>query len=327
MRKGKENKVYAVKNRPGDVAGDTLLSRVKSIRDANEAAGVNIDRVAKTLKGQPVNISAATKSFSNDLDDLGVKFKQNKEGNWIPNFVDSQLAPGDRGPIKEVIRQMNLRGKLGTDALDVHEMKRVIDDNVTFGKTKTGISGDGERVLKSFRNKLDEALDTSFPEYNKVNTQYSETINALNSIQDIAGQKMDLSGGKADKALGTLLRRTMSNAQSRVSLLDAIDKIEFVARKHGGGDRLRITGPSNGTDDLLNQVLFFDELDRVFGSDARTSLQGQFEHAGKRQLRRRRKKGSTLMDIATDVTIIGVDEFRGVNEKNAFKAIEELLKR
>jgi hypothetical protein len=325
MERGKANKLFAAKNRPSDVAGNTLLDRVKVIRDANKTAGKDIDRVAKGLKGQQVDVLNAVTDFGEALDNLGVQLVPSGKGGFTPNFELSQLGPGDRGPIKEVIRQMNIKSRGGIDALDVHTMKRIIDNNVTFGKVKTGISGDGERVLKGFRRALDKSLDDNFPAYNQANTVYSETINALDSIQDVAGRKMDLSGGNADKALGTLLRRTLSNQQSRIRLIDSIDEIESVAKKHGGSGRLRIEGPGLGQDDLLTQVLFVDELDSVFGPVARTSFQGQIDQALKQGV-----SATTTQAGAIDVAVGAVgkvaEKARGINEAGAFKAIKELLK-
>jgi hypothetical protein len=324
MERGKANKLFAAKNRPSDVAGNTLLDRVKVIRDANKTSGKEIDRVAKGLKGQQVDVLDAVTDFGEALDNLGVQLVPNGKGGFTPSFELSQLGPGDRGPIKEVIRQMNIKSRGGIDALDVHTMKRIIDNNVTFGKVKTGISGDGERVLKGFRRALDKSLDDNFPAYNQANTVYAETINALDSIQDVAGRKMDLSGGNADKALGTLLRRTLSNQQSRIRLIDSIDEIESVAKKHGGG-RLRIEGPGLGQDDLLTQVLFVDELDSVFGPVARTSFQGQIDQALKQGV-----SATTTQAGAIDAVVVAVgkvaEKARGINEAGAFKAIKELLK-
>ncbi len=325
MEKGKKNARFAARFRPSDVAGDTLLARVKSIRTANRQAGKDIDRIANGLKGQQVDILGPVTEFAETLDSLGVRLVQNKKGGFTPDFEFSQLSPGDRGPIKEVIRQMNIRGQGGIDALDVHKMKRIIDNNVTFGKVKTGISGDAERALKSFRRSLDEALDTSFPEYNQANIKYSETIGALDSIQDVAGKKMDLSGGNADKALGTLLRRTLSNAQSRIRLIDSIDEIESVSKKHGGSSALRIEGPGLGQDDLLTQVLFVDELDSVFGPVARTSFQGQIDQALKQGVGAVTTRAGAL-DAALTAAGKVAERARGINEAGAFKAIKELLK-
>jgi hypothetical protein len=216
-------------------------------------------------------------------------------------------------------------GKKGPpDANDAHVLKRIIDSNVTFGKTKTGLSGDTSRVLKQFRAELDRALDETFPAYNEVNTQYAKTRGALDSIQDVAGRKMDLTGERAGEAVGTLLRRVMGNAQSRVRLLDSIDEIETVAREYGGGGTLKLEGPGLGGDDLLMEILFADELDRVFGSTARTSFQGQIEQGVKQASRAATKDGA--VEAAIGAVAKGAEKLRGIDDAGRFKAIRELLK-
>ena len=139
-------------------------------------------------------------------------------------------------------------GKRGAnpDAFELHRMKRFIDEVVTYGKAGEGLTGKTERILKQLRTNLDSTLDDAFPAYNEANTIYADTIGALDALQDVAGRKMDLFGPNADKATGTLLRRMMSNAQSRVNLVDAVDNLEVVAKRYG----------SKFGDDISTQMLF-----------------------------------------------------------------------
>lgn len=336
MERGKKNARFAQENRPTDVVGNSLMDRVRVIQGANKQAGQQINKVAETLKGQDVDLTNAFEGFANSLDELGVELIPDEKGGVKPDFEFSQLSPGDRGPIKEVIRQINIRGQRGApDGLDAHIMKRVIDNNVTFGKSKTGISGDAERALKSFRAGLDDALDSTFPEYDTVNTAYSETIGALDALQDVAGGKMDLTGKRADKATGTLMRRVMGNAQSRVNLVDALDEIEGVATKFknkmiGEGGELLLEGPDiisgrGFKDDLLSQILFADELDKVFKPVARASFEGLVGRSVERGLGAATSP-TGVGDIAISAAAKAADKARGINEANAFKSIKDLLK-
>lgn len=326
MEKGKRNARFAAENRPSDVVGDTLLSRIKVIRGANRTAGKNIDKVAQTLKGKEIDITSAVDDFAQSLDSLGVQLVDDGKGGFKPDFELSQLAAGDRGPLKEVIRQMNIRGSGGVDGLAAHRMKRLIDNNVTFGKTKTGLSGDAERALKSFRANLDASLDNTFPAYDKVNVVYAETIGALDSIQGALGTKLDLSGPQADKALGTKLRGLLSNNATRVNLLDATKEIESVARKHGSQGKILIEGKGLGRDDLLNQILFVDELDSRFGPVARTSFQGQIDQAAQRGVSALTEAKVSPVTAALKGAASIAEKLRGINDDNAFKSIKELLK-
>lgn len=331
MQRGKKNARFAAFNRPSDVVGESLMKRVRVIQGANREAGRNIDSVAQTLKGQPVDISSAVSGFSQRLDDLGVRLVDDGKGGFKPNFELSQLSPGDRGPIKEVIRQMSIRGRKPIDGLAAHKMKRIIDNNVTFGRSKTGISGDAESALKEFRALIDDSLDTNFPAYNRVNEAYSETIGALDALQDVAGRKMRLTGPNADKATGTLLRRVLSNAQSRIALLDSLEQIENTAKRFEGFvgkiDPKAIEGPrtSTLTDDILTQVLFVDELDSRFGPVARTSLQGQVQQGLESAIGATTSKAG-LFQATVDVAGSALEKSRGLNDQNAFKSINALLR-
>ena len=327
-RRGSKNAEFAVQNRASDVLGDSLMNRVSIINRANKEAGAAIDDVAKSLKGRRVDLSAPADNFAQGLDDLGVTLVNDGKGGIKPNFDLSDLAPGDRGPLKEVIRQMNIKGAGGIDGLAAHKMKRAIDNNVTFGKSKTGMSGDAERLLKKFRTDIDDVLDADFPEYNRVNSAYSETIGALDSLQTAVGKKLDLRGPNADKATGTALRKLLSNTQGRVNLLDSINDVDAIAKKFENfsgkldPSAIEFKGPkvSSINDNLIKQVLFVDELDRVFKPSARTGFAGQI--------------GQAVTDVPTSARAAavkalqkGAEKVQGINQEGAFKSIRDLLSR
>lgn len=325
MEEGKSNRRFAAENRPSDVVGDSLMDRFRVIKKANSEAGKNIRKAASDIKGKPIDLSSAANKFADSLDDLGVTLTPDAKGNLKPSFEFSQLSPGDRGPLKEVIRQMNIRGNGGEiDGLTAHKMKKIIDNNVTFGKAKTGISGDAERALKGFRSEISKSLGETFPEYGKQNKVYSETIGVLDTFQDIAGKKLNLIGENVDKSVGTMMRGLLSNNKTRVRLLDSVNEIEAAAKKFGIGNKKLLTGKGLGSDDLLNQILFVDELDSRFGPVARTSLAGE---VGKEIQRGAQLAKGGLFDTAVAVGAKGVEKARGINDKAAFKSIKELLKK
>ena len=325
MEKGKRNKLFAMENRPGQVAGDTLLDKIKVVRSANRSFGKQIDEISNSLKGKDIDVGSAINAFDDKLNEFGVSLIKNKDGNIIPDFKLSELPPGDRGPIKEVVRQMNLQGAGGVDAFNAHKMKRAIDRNVTYGKVKTGLSNDTASMLKEFRTGLDDALDSTFPDYNQANIGYAETITALDELKGSVGGKLNLSGENADKALGTRLRSLMSNQQSRVNMLDSINDIEKTARKHGGGGKLLIEGASEGGDDLMRQILFADELDSVFGPVARTSFQGQIDQALKQGVNAATGQAGAI-DAVAGVAGKVAEKARGINTESAFRSMRELLR-
>lgn len=197
------------------------------------------------------------------------------------------------------------------DAYDVHRAKRFIDNMVTYGKGQDkGLKGEVLSAIKSLRRNLDSSLDEAFPEYNKVNTQYADTIKAIDAFQDAIGRKINLDSPNVDKALGTASRKLMSNYQTRVNLIDSLDDIDSVISKYGG----------KFDDDLLTQVLFFDELNAVFKPAARASFQGDISKEVMRGIR----SGESLKEVAAEKVI---DKVRNINEEQALKTIKELLSR
>lgn len=310
--KAKQDAVFGSTNRPADVAGDSLAQRIKTIRKVNQEAGQQLDGVAKSLRGQKGDLATPSDNFAKNLNEMGVQ----ENGDGSLNFVGSDIE-GIAGAEK-ILKQVASRVRKldADDAYDMHRLKRYIDEQVTYGKTTEGLSGKAERTLKNLRADIDASLDAQFPEYNRVNTQYADTIGALDAFQDAAGTKVNLFGENSEKALGTVSRRLLSNTQSRVNLIDSIKNIDDVAKKYG----------TTFDDDIMTQVLFADELDKVFGPAARTSLQGDVGKGVKRGLETAAGQ-RTLTGIGIDAASAAIEKARGINEQNAFKSIKELLAR
>ena len=302
MERGKNNSIYAASNRPGDVVGDTLLTRVNHVLKTNNDAGKKLDEVAESLRGQEVDAFPVVANFIDDLEAIGIKVGDDFELDFKGSDIEDLAGP--QNAITRAVKRLPKDSPI--DAYEIHRLKKFIDETVTFGKSGEGLAGKTERLLKNLRHDLDTLLDNSFTDYNAVNTTYADTINALDTLQDAAGRKLNFTGKNADKASGQILRGLLSNNRSRVNLLDAVSEVEKVARKYGGVYE----------DDILTQVLFADELDAVFGPVARTSFQGQIRQAIP-------KSKTEIINRVIDSTI---ENLRGVNPEAAFAAIKELLK-
>ena len=322
-----KDKLYGMKNRPSDVAGDKLMSWLDVVRESNRAAGKDIKPQAEKLKGQSIDVTEVGSSFSNALDDLGVTLTRGKDGKITPNYEGSDIEglPSIINQMNSVINRIDrVAGTGKIDAYAFHQLKSFIDTHVTFGKAGEGLSGKSARILKDLRFDVNKALGDKFPDYAKANKTYSETIKSLDAFQDVAGRKMNLIGPNADKATGTLMRRLMGNAQSRITLMDAIEDIKLTVDKHGGyGGPLKIEGIGGDVNNLDMLVMFADEVDRVIGTAPPTSIQGVFDRSIA-PLVASPKAGA--IDIGIDLLGRGADKLKGVNTENAIKTMQELLK-
>lgn len=305
MERGKANSRFSAENRPSDIAGNSALERFNLVVQKNREAGSQLDAAANKLRGQPIDATSAVNTFMDDLDSIGVQISDDLQPIFKGSDVEGLSAP--EGVIKRLVTRMAESGPI--DAYELHRLKRFIDENVSFGKSGDGLAGRTEVILKNLRRNLDQTLDGAFPEYDRINTQYADTINVINDMQSSMGRKVDLSGANSNKAVGTSLRRLLSNAQGRQEMLNVLNEMDSVARKYGG----------KFDDDLLNQVLFADELDNVLGPVARTSFQGQIAQAIP-------KTQAGVIDKVADAALSwGAEKVRGINPQNQFKSMRDLL--
>jgi hypothetical protein len=317
FKMGDKSDKYRAINRPADILGDTVQSRINFLANANKQAGLDINKIANSqLRGQTVNFDPAINTFLDDLGTLGVKVELDANGVAKANLQGSDIQ-GDR----QAQRVLNMvLERLSTvkapDAYGIHTAKRFIDTQVDFGKRSLAnpLTAQAERTLKTLRRNLNATLGDSFPNYRAANTQYSETKEALDALQDAAGTRIDFDSPSANKQLGTAMRKLTSNYGTRAELIDALDLANSTSTKYG----LKLE------DDIVNQLIFVNELDRMFGAAADTSLKGQQAQAQITGLDIARGR---LRERALDLLAEKAEELRGVNKENAVKAMEELLKR
>ena len=313
---GEENELLRATKRPGDIIGETIDARVKFLVNAQNKSGNDIDRLVKTeLEGKPFNQSLLKSEFENALDDLGVNIKTvvkdgkskrvvNLEGSIVENDT------GSRGAFNIALNRLDRP----MTAKTAHELKKFLDSEINYGSTSTKAKKrEGEQVLKDLRRSVSQSLGEQYSDYKVANGIYSDAIGALNDLQKGIGSSIDMKSDNFSSALGTAVRSLTSNRAGRVRLMDALDLLDQVAAKHG----MKIE------DSVINQVIVANELDRMFGTTADTSLKGVMQQVDRG------------VDIAQSSAVMaglkiakeGFEKSRGINEKNAIAALEELLRR
>jgi len=271
------DRLKGMRVRPSDVVGDAMMRRFNIVLKANENAA--------------------------------------KQGKIVPNFSPdgrpssiAGVTPAER-IIKDVVNRMD--GGYKVDAYDVHNMKKFIDEHVAWGKSGEGLSGKTLGVLKRLRVSLNESLGKRFDDYRDVNSTYSETIDILDDLQNIAGKQINLTGRRGKEAMGQELRGIMSNRKSRNRLINTIDDMESLAEKYAGRQQ----------DDIFRLALFADELDTMFPPVARTSLAGE-----QRKVAEQASRGAAgARDIVIEKGADLLEDYQGINNENAIKAIYKLI--
>jgi len=317
FKMGEKNERFRATKRPADILGDTVESRILFLIKANKEAGNEINKVANSqLRGRRVNFDPAINTFIEDLGALGVRVEVDSNG-----VAKAILQGSDIQGDKQAQRVLNaVLERLSTvkppDAYGIHTAKRFIDTQVDYGKRNLAnpLTAQAERTLKNLRRNLNESLGDTFPDYKAANAKYSDTVSTLDDLQKAAGTQINFESPNADKALGVAMRKLTSNYGTRANLIDALDQANQTATKYG----MKIE------DDVINQLIFVNELDRMFGAQAQTSLKGQVAEAMQTGIDIARGGAARR---AVELLAESAENLRGINKENAVKAMEELLKR
>ncbi len=306
----------AIRTLHSNVLGESVLERFNYVKGVNKRERIRLNEVAKNLEGQSVDVSAPMTEFSGVMDELNVDVKRNNKGKLIVDFKNSDLTSSAHEPIRNVLHKMDRLtqdGKLQggqMDAFAAHELKKVLDENIDFGKESPGgIKGRAEGALGSFRHNIDEALDINFDDYNQVNTILRDTIVAMKDFQQQAGKSLDLSAPSSKKTIGILMRRPTSNAKSGGPVMDAVDQLDATAKKYGGVFE----------DNIDAQMLVVQEIGRMFPRVGGTELKSIITKGIETARQSPTERAATIAGHAAE-------KARGINDANKLKTIEKLLK-
>lgn len=261
LEKGKSNLEYRNFNPPQKVVGEAITDRLTIIQRANKEAADQLDAVASNLEGQPIDVSPAVDRFMERL--AGERIRLNPATGSL-NFQGSTIEGQDlrkaQGILMRVVRRLHGTNDPSNNALRVHDAKKFIDEQVSFGRSQAGLSGRMEGIVKELRHNLDGILDRNFPEYDRINTMYSETRDVIDNLQGLAGNKVDLSGDNVSKALGVMSRKVLSNYSSGTATEDIFKQLDDVSKRYS-------TPLSGGTDDeLLKLVSAEAEIRKMFST-------------------------------------------------------------
>ena len=298
-------------DRATDVVGDTYINNTaKFLEKKNREARKNLDLVANRLAGKKVDVSDALSGFAEQLDNAGITLGNRNSLNFKNSVFRN--VPSVQNELGKFWREAVRVARLG-DARQVHILKKSIDEIVEYGAEGQGLKGTVANMLKSLRHNLDGTLDKKFAQYNKVNTQYGETIQEMQKIAALMGKKFRIGDNFADARMGLILRRILGNTQSRSEILKLLESSQNVARKYG----------AKIDEDVITQANFADLLEKTLGSEAPTSFLGQ----GERFTSKLQEiiQAPNLAGSAIKATKFAAETARGINQENKRKALRALL--
>jgi len=300
--------------RPIDVVGDSMIDRVKFIESQNKSAGKAVNEVAKSLRGKPVDASNVSTKAKELIDDLGITVNFDNKGlsPKVTGLDFSKSVFKNTPEIQKKLQKFIMEIPSGkADAYDVHIFKKSIDELVDYGTKGEGLKGNSERILKALRAAADDTLDNTFEAYNKANTDFRITKEVLDEAQDLFGKK----GGLSKERGGQLLRSVFSNSAQRPRVLKLIEGLDKTSAQYG----------KQFDDNLVDQALFTEILEDIYGTQATTSLQGQFARALSGTERVIEGVKNPLQGLGDIVGTIA-EKSMGISDENKKKILSALLK-
>lgn len=236
---------------PIDIVGSKVVSRYDGLNTVRKQVGEKLDEVAQSLEGKQFDTTPVQASVSNALDKL--KITRNEDGTF--NF-DNSIIKRNQPAQKRIIELVEDSNALNGSAAKTHTFKQSIDDIVDFSKQQEGLTGTMDNVFKEVRASADNALDTTFKEYDLVNKQYSEIKGALDKVSDAFGTNKQ---GQIDmQRSASALRRVFGKSSKRGELEDAIAVLQETSQRYG------IKAP----EDLIQLTKFANTLEDIYGSQS-----------------------------------------------------------
>ena len=309
--------------RPGDFAGNSLLDRVKYVRGEANTARKDLERIAsKQLKGKYFDVAPIRQSIAETLEDLRIvdlnPLKEGVIGSGVPKLdFTGSIISGDPSSQKAISKMVEmLHTSTRNDAYGAHEMKRQLDKLINYSKRpNVGLGVDGENAIRGVRRAINNTLREYSPDYAATNDVLSKSLTAMDELQDAVGKRGDLSADRADSQLGTAIRGLFGNRQKRIELEDSFSQIDDLATELGGKFQTNYK-------DIFQ---FTNEIEDVFGVAAATSFNGDISGA----LRASADKGvfRATAEKGLDLAAEKAEKLRGINDFNAFKKMQKLLRR
>ena len=300
-----------------------LLERYR--KSINHASGEAVDSTARALAGTNVDATAVTNTAKDVLAKAGVTemdaqeyqdalAKVATEGGKAPsrwNF-DSSVFKKLPAIQKQLDNALSDLPEGQVDAYDLHKFKKSIDQIVEYGKSSDKpLTREAENVLKQIRSSADDVLDTNFSAYNKANTDFKNTRDLLDQAHTVMGNNTDFLSSNANMRVGQATRQLFNNSTKRQDMFAFLQSLENTAKAHG------VTVATNPVD----QALYAQVLESIYGTPAVTGLQGEVGKAIKTAIKFKTNPLGAGIEMAGDA----LDKARNITPEEKKRVLQQFI--
>ncbi len=296
-----------------DAAGKAMMQPVNRVMGILKQTRSQIDKIAqKSLGNNRIDANNIFGAFEQQVAKLGGV--ANKEGNL-------KYAPGttlfnsgtSAGILDATLAQIKHYGR-NPSGYELHKFKQWIYKQVSYeGRKEGGVNPDAASAVKGLAAEMNATLKGMSKSYDKVNTAYSDSIQALETFQKFSGKNLDLTGETVNTGVGRSLKNILKENVNSDPFKASVAEIIRVAEKHSGKSFKYDT-------DLKVLMEFAAETEKMFGASPSNSFVGSIARAGESGTRGITGK---VMDKATGYAI---NKAMGKNQENALKSMLMLLR-
>jgi hypothetical protein len=299
--------------RPSDQAGYAAMQRFSHVRRSANAAKNELDNIARTNLGRKsVNTDDVVNNLLGELKSLDVSVDMSS---GVPrvNYAGSMIVK-DKASQRIINNVIDLMAEPSVpNALRAHKLKRQLDMMIDYQKkSRGGLTEAGRNIAKSVRRSLNKSIREVDADYAQVNDRLSLALDAMDGFQRSLGPSIDVWSDGATGAIGTNLRKLLSNYSTRDNLVQGLAGLDDAARQLGG----------SFSDDVGDLVIFAKTLDDRFGATARNSFSGDIQSSIKHATR----GWEGVKNMAADYAAKTIHDARGINDQAAMKALDDLIK-
>ena len=300
-------------DQPLEQAGRIVEKQAAILQRNKQKASKDIGEALSSMKGRDVDYSAPLESFRQKLEDSNIKVNQNIGDDGIEWHLDTDrsMFSGD-GATNKFLSVISKRlSDLANEnqsfsnvkAEDLHDLKKLIDYRVNWGKLKEdSLSSQAEGLVMSLRADINKSLQDASPEYKKANQDYSNAIRPLAQLNEVTNSRINvLDDNLSPTKLGQEMRKMTGNWVSTPDMIKAVNDLSVSAKKAGYDKSIN----------LAKLVVFDTHLRNYFGvsENKGNSMAGITEQA---------VRGDKL-GAARDAGSEAVKKSRKVNSKEAMK--------
>lgn len=295
-------------NRSIDVLGRNIEKRLTSVDVIQKKLGAGVDEAAKALKGVVVDDAPLKENILNTIKEYGIRPLVDKKGIVYDFNFDKSIFKLTKDLQRNLKEAFNYSLATKKEAFDIHRIKKTLDVLLKGGKQGEGIVGEAKTLIQTLRRNVDDFLDTSFPSYDKANSEFRKVKIMIDEVDDILGNFDEAS-------LSNRIRRTLGQSPNRKAITNTMAKLDKLAIELGLED----------IGNVYNQALFAENLVELFGEQAITGFGKQIENA----ITRAKSISAGIKNPLAGIGSIigeGVDILAGQRTQDKIQFLKNLLK-